>query len=105
LTCYLRSKIWQCFKLNLHTPSSEKLLGCSRAFFISYIKSRLVDGMTMENYGRVWQLDHIIPCKKFNLHLKKDRLKCFDYTNYQPMFAHQNAVKQGRAETQKLLTL
>lgn len=93
LTAYLRSKIWRCFKHDLHTPSAEKMLGCSRAHFIAHIQGRLKRGMTMKNYGTVWELDHILPCKLFNLELLPDVLTCFHWSNYQPLFITENRRK------------
>jgi len=44
-----------------------KLLGCNVIFLKQYLEPNLKKGMTWENYGKVWNLDHIIPCAKFDL--------------------------------------
>lgn len=96
ITCYLRAKVWQCFKLNLHTPSVEKLIGCSRIEFIGLMKSKFRDGMTIENYGKFWHLDHIKPCCKFDLSIRQQQLECFHFSNYQPLLASENCRKNRK---------
>lgn len=96
LTMYLRTKIWQFFEHGLHPKSSQILLGCSREHFLRHIKSLMREGMTMENYGPVWHLDHVVACKHFDLADSEQRLRCFHWTNYQPLFARENKVKSGK---------
>jgi len=67
---------------------SIKLLGCTRAFYRDYIESKFTQGMTWENQGKYgWHFDHIKPCKSFNLKDPAQQYLCFNYTNYQPLWA------------------
>jgi hypothetical protein len=53
-------------------------------------------GMTMDNYGDKhgqWNLDHIKPCRAFDLNNPNEQKKCFHYTNIQPMWAKDNNEK------------
>jgi hypothetical protein len=44
--------------------------------------------MSWDNYGKFgWHLDHIKPCKRFDLTSKDEQKKCFHYTNMQPLWA------------------
>lgn len=51
--------------------------------------------MTFENHGTIWHIDHIIPCKRFNLKDKEERLKCFNWSNLQPLYSKDNCSKQA----------
>jgi hypothetical protein len=93
---YLRTKVWQCYKHGLHQRSTEALIGCSREEFLEHIDEQLHSGMTNANYGKFWHLDHIIPCARFDLHNHRQRHACFNWSNYQPMLAHDNRVKSDR---------
>ncbi len=76
------------------SEKTEELLGCSVKNFRDYIESLFVENMSWDNYGRDgWTLDHIIPCKFFNLAVPEEQRKCFHYTNYQPMWFQDNILK------------
>jgi 5-methylcytosine-specific restriction endonuclease McrA len=49
--------------------------------------------MSVENYGKVWVLDHIIPLKFFDLTLEEERHMAFNYTNIQPLSVQENSKK------------
>lgn len=74
-----------------------ELLGCDIKFFIEYIENKFLPGMSWDNYGVYgWHVDHINPCNNFDLSDESQQLKCFHYTNLQPMWAPDNCSKQDR---------
>jgi len=42
-----------------------------------------------------WQLDHIVGCNNFDLSKEEDKLVCFKFTNFQPLWLpdHQKKSK------------
>ncbi len=78
-----------------------KLLGCSINELRKYLESQFVEGMSWDNHGRgcdgkgleEWHIDHIKPCSKFDLSKKSEQLKCFNFTNLQPLWAEENLRK------------
>jgi hypothetical protein len=96
LVCYLRAKVWKAFTKEIYSRTAECLIGCNMDDFKRHIASLLKDGMTMSNYGKHWHLDHIIPCKAFNLFDSKERLQCFHFSNYQPLEASENLRKSSK---------
>lgn len=53
-----------------------------------YLESKFLPNMSWANYGKNgWHIDHIIPCSKFDLLSPNEQLKCFHYTNLQPLWA------------------
>jgi hypothetical protein len=103
LKVYLRRKVWGFFKHGLHPKSTASLIGCSRATLHRHLSRQFLPGMTFENYGPVWHIDHISPCKLYNLFNLQERLACFHYTNLQPMFAHDNRTKSASGSRQLTL--
>jgi hypothetical protein len=73
-------------KTKKHTKTTD-LLGCSVTELKSYLESKFLPTMTWENYGKLWHVDHILPCSKFDLTDKDQQKICFHYTNLQPLFA------------------
>ena len=51
-------------------------------------------GLTWENHGfRGWHIDHIKPRVLFDLSKKDEQMKCFHYTNLQPLWWKNNISK------------
>jgi len=79
-------------------------LGCSIDFLRGYLETRFTGGMTWDNHGEVWEIDHIKPLASFDLTKKAQQEKACHYTNLQPMFAFDNRSKGARElKQQKLL--
>lgn len=43
------------------TQKTNKYVGCDSPFLIKWISSCFKEGMTLENYGSYWTVDHVIP--------------------------------------------
>lgn len=95
----------RCALKGLSKPdSSERLLGCRFSEFIDYIKAQFKPGMTMDNYGKQWHIDHIIPCSAFDLSNEGEIRQCFHFSNLRPMWAKAN-MKKGSKITEPQLRL
>ena len=82
------------------TPKTNELFGCTPQFLKSYLEQRFAPGMTWDNHGKVWHIDHVRPCASFDLSKRRDLLACFHYTNMQPLFAEENMRKSDSVPTQ-----
>lgn len=78
------------------TARTVELLGCTVPFFIDHIAGQFKAGMTWENHGTVWEIDHIVPVVKFDLTDPAQQRACFHYTNCQPLIRSDNRSKGGR---------
>lgn len=72
---------------------TEELLGISFNSFKSYIESKFLPTMTWDNYGSLWEIDHIIPCKSFKLIYPAHQIMCFNYRNLQPLFKYTTTIE------------
>lgn len=71
-----------------------ELLGCTVEELKQHLESQFESGMSWDNHSiNGWHVDHIKPCSKFNLNKKLEQLKCFNYTNLQPLWAEENLQK------------
>ena len=75
-------------------------LGCSVYFLVKYLEQRFKAGMSWDNRGTCWHIDHIIPLASFDLTKKREQAKACHYTNLQPMFASENISKGDRVDEQ-----
>jgi len=100
----IRSRIGFALKRNIKKSETTKsLLGCSVEYFKKYFQDRFTDNMTWDDFmnGDI-HIDHIKPCKEFNLTIPEEQKKCFHYTNLQPLWWYDN-LKKG-AKYQELKT-
>lgn len=94
---YLRKRLLGALKGKpQYSIRTHELIGCSPMFLRDYLAERFTDGMTWENHGPVWHIDHIIPCASFNLLDREEAKKCFHYTNLQPLGSIENIRKSNK---------
>jgi hypothetical protein len=92
----LRVRIRCAIKKNLKWKKCKDILGCELSELKNYLEKQFKDGMTWDNYGSFWHIDHIIPCSSFNLSTEDEQQKCFHYTNLQPLTAQENLIKSDK---------
>ena len=79
------------------SAKSREYVGCSPEFLRGWIESQFHDGMTWENYGTVWVVDHIVPLKWWDVdNFPQHLYEASHYSNLQPMFKRDNVVKGAR---------
>jgi len=92
----LRKRLSQLVNRDSRACSAKKLLGCPLPEFRQHIEKQFRPGMSWENHGPVWHLDHIKPCAKFDLTDPEQQRECFHFSNFQPLFAAENLSKGAR---------
>lgn len=91
----LRNRIKKVVKKEQKSKTTMELLGCDIEFLDEWLSFRFEDDMTMENHGKLWHVDHVIPCAKFDLEDKDEQSKCFHWSNLQPMYGKLNLKKRN----------
>jgi len=66
--------------------SALTLLGCSVDFLKKHLENQFLSEMTWDNHGKIWEIDHVVPCSQFDLTNIEQQQECFNYTNLQPLF-------------------
>lgn len=83
----------------------ESLVGFTIDQLKAHIESLFKPGMTWENYGTVWEIDHKMPIAAFNFDSPEHvefRL-CWSLENLQPLGVSENRSKGAKIEKQYLL--
>lgn len=75
-----------------------KYLGYSFKEMREHLESLFLDGMTWDNYGAVWHVDHKKPVSYFNFNYGTDDgfKQCWALSNLQPLFVFDNLSKGGK---------
>lgn len=92
----LRKRAYKALKGISKSAATLSLLGCSVEHLAYHLESQFRPGMTRENYGSVWEIDHIKPCASFNLLDPEQQRTCFHWTNLQPLFSEENRRKSNK---------
>lgn len=86
---------------NLRKPKPwEALLGYTAEQLMAHLEALFKPGMTWENYGSHWHIDHIRPKSWFVYETVEDEAfrKCWALENLQPLEALENSAKGNRYE-------
>jgi hypothetical protein len=87
----IKSRLKRALKSN-KSMSIVEYLGCSMDFYIKYLESKFLPGMTWENYGiNGWHIDHIIP-----LSTDYSNLDLHNYKNTQPIWENDHLLKTSQ---------
>ena len=74
--------------------SSFEIIGCSKDDLRKHLESKFRDGMTWQNYGKHWHIDHIVPLISSK---SVDEIKRLcHWTNLQPLTAFENISKGSK---------
>lgn len=76
--------------------SALTILGCGIEEYKLFLENKFKPDMTWENHGKLWEIDHIIPCSKFDLTNLEQQKQCFNYLNTQPLYKSENRSKGDR---------
>jgi len=71
-------------------------IGCDVEFLKNWLSTQFKEGMSWENHGSVWHVDHIIPCSVFDFSNEDELTKCWNYTNLRPLFVKENLAKSDK---------
>lgn len=94
----LRKRVYSAVRgRTIKSDQTAALIGCSFSNLRLYLARQFQPGMSWENYGPVWHVDHIKPCAKFDLTDPEQQKACFHYTNLQPLWASDNLRKGAKS--------
>jgi hypothetical protein len=91
-----RVRIRRALRGSMKADNTLALVGCSSEQLQEWLEVQFSPGMSWQNYGQAWQIDHARPCASFDLARPEDQRRCFHFSNLQPMFSEENASKGGR---------
>lgn len=101
----LRNRVYQALLAQgqAKTKHLHEYLECTPAFFQEWIQFQFYDGMTMENYGPFWHIDHVKPCSAFDLSKQDQVRECFHWSNCRPYREGKNLQKSDKVDIREIV--
>lgn len=75
-----------------------ELIGCSIPELKMHLERQFGEGMSWENYGTAWHIDHKKPLAVFDMNNPEHQRSAFHFTNLQPLLAEDNLRKSDKWE-------
>jgi hypothetical protein len=93
-------QVWFALKGRKNGKSWQSLVGYTTAELVRHLERQFLPGMTWENYGPIWHVDHIIPKASFEFVCATDAgfRACWAITNLRPLWSRDNLSKGARRE-------
>jgi len=98
LVTNLRSRLGRAVRGKSNSRATEQIIGVDVEIFTKWVEFQLEEGMTMQNYGPVWQLDHVLPISSFNLLDEEELFQAMNWVNIRPLTPIKNMQKYNKID-------
>jgi len=83
------------------TKKTIEYLGCNSTDYLKWLLNNNCN-YTLENRGKEWHIDHVIPLSKFNLDDEGEQLIAFNWRNTMPLSVKENLSKNNKIIKQQI---
>jgi len=94
----MRVRLYDALKGKSKSQSTLQLICIDFETFTKWIQFQFEDGMTMQNYGSAWHLDHVLPISSFNLLDEQELHKAMNWMNIRPLSPLKNIKKSNKID-------
>lgn len=91
--------------INPEKKWNSSLIGCDTRQLAAHLEAQFKRGMSWENYGTHWHVDHVVPVSHFDHTVPHHVKQCWHYTNLQPLEAALNMAKSNKILKDSQLSL
>jgi hypothetical protein len=95
LTCNLRGRMYRVLHGKHKAGSAIRDLGCTPEQLKQHLEEQFTPEMSWENYGVVWEVDHILPLANYQLEDRGTYRRLAHHTNLQPLLLADNRRKKN----------
>lgn len=99
VVAFMRNSVSRALNGKLKEARCVDILGYSNDDLVTHIERQFSRGMTWENYGEYWNIDHIIPISKFIADGETDPKIINALSNLMPLRSDRNLSKGAKVET------
>ena len=94
----LRSRLSNVLRGISKSQTTKQLIGVDFETFTKWIEFQFEEGMTLNNYGSVWEHDHVLPISSFNLLEEEELHKAMNWMNIRPLTPLKNIQKSNKID-------
>lgn len=102
----LKSKISSIIKNNSITLTKYDYyidgINCNKNFYLDWIKHCFEDDMNLQNHGKLYDIDHVIPIHYFRENYENNMDICFSWFNTMPLYKKENMKKKEKIDINQL---
>ena len=97
---FIRGSVYRAIKAGglVKINHAWEYVGCTPEFLIAYLEPMFLPGMTWENYGKLWHVDHKIAVDTIKEGDMEQFRKVCHYTNLRPLWIPDNLSKGSKTE-------
>lgn len=93
MSIVLRNRFRKFYK-GLKIKSMLDIVGCSYKNYVKWIEFNFIKGMSWENHGSIWHIDHVLLCHLFDHNCNDDVKICFNWKNTRPLLVKENLSRK-----------
>lgn len=97
----LGTKIGKMLKYRKSSKTIKELLGYGFGDLVVHLEKYFQNGMSWDNYGKLWHVDHIVPKSWFGTSDEEVK-ECWRLENLQPLWKGENLSKGNRYSSKPL---
>jgi len=76
-----------------YSTRTEQIIGLNKTTYLEWLSYNFEGEMCWATYGKVWQLDLVIPASAYDLTDEHQLLRCFNWKNIRPCLKKDNGAK------------
>jgi hypothetical protein len=92
----IRARIWIALNKNKENHTIH-YLGCDSNSYFKWMLN-YNENYTIENRGKEWHIDHVIPLSRFDLENEDEQIIAFNWRNTMPLSVKENLSKNNRID-------
>lgn len=96
LLCQLHNRLTTGLRHGKFNHKTRELVGASVDVVIAHLEAQFKPGMTWDNWGSVWHVDHKYPLSKIDHACIEQIKRVCHYTNLQPLWVEDNLRKHAK---------
>jgi len=89
----MHTKLWAILIRGCYSTGIEQIIGLNKPTYLEWLSNNFEGEITWATYGKVWQIDLVVPASAYDLTTEEGLLAAFNWKNIRPCLKKDNAAK------------